>query len=112
MAPIPSSLAAKLKAWVTMDEGLTTDGRIVVCQVCEKKIGCSMKSQLEQHIRSALHKRNKQHNSSRKQVLLTQMQHEPSTSKNIFFRDMCTAMVAANIPWYKVQVIFQCCFIY
>lgn len=40
MAPTGSSLAEKLKAWITLDDMLTTDGKIVVCQVCEKKIGC------------------------------------------------------------------------
>ena len=30
-----------------MDEVFTTDGKIVTCQVCGKKVGCSMKSQLE-----------------------------------------------------------------
>jgi hypothetical protein len=49
MSPVASSLASKLKSWVVMDDAFTTDGKVVICQVCDKKIGCIMKSQLEQH---------------------------------------------------------------
>ncbi|PSN38272.1 hypothetical protein C0J52_16895 [Blattella germanica] len=72
-----------------------------MCQVCNKSIGCSMKSQLAQHLHSALHTNNKNRVSSR-QVLLTQMGQR--NSKNVFFKDMCRAMIAENIPWNKLQV--------
>jgi hypothetical protein len=55
MVPVASSLASKLKLWVAIDDTFPTDGKFVICQVCDKKIGCTMKSQLEQHSRSALH---------------------------------------------------------
>lgn len=103
MPPVASKLSSKLKSWVTIDDSFTTDGAVVLCQACNKKITCSMKSQLEQHVRSALHTRNKALQTSKKQVLLSQMQ-QSSSARNEFFYDMCTAMVAANIPWYKLQV--------
>jgi hypothetical protein len=60
-----------------------------------------MKSQLEQQIRSAVRAKHKQLQCSEKQVLLTQMQQE-SRIRNEFFKDLCDAVVAADIPWYKL----------
>jgi hypothetical protein len=62
-----------------------------------------MKSQLEQQLQSALHTKNMQLSSSKKQVLLTQMQ-QSSTSRHEFFKDMCNWMVSANIPLFKLQM--------
>lgn len=33
----------------------TTDGTVVLCQVCDKKIVCSKKFQLQQHVNTAIH---------------------------------------------------------
>lgn len=104
MAPTASSLSSKLKSWVQIDSAFTTDGKAVFCQVCDKNIGCSMKSQLEQHLQSNLHTRNKERSSSSKQVLLTKMQQQSSSSNSEFYKDMALAMIAANVPWYKLQV--------
>jgi hypothetical protein len=38
MAPIASSLASKFKSWVVIDDTFATDGKVVICQVCDKKI--------------------------------------------------------------------------
>ena len=102
MAPVASSLAAKLRSWITVDNAFTTDGKVVLCQVCDKKVGCTMKSQLEQHTRNAVHNKNKQLRSAKKQTLLTQMQTDSPRSE--FYKELCEAMVAANIPWNKLQV--------
>jgi hypothetical protein len=97
VAPVASSLASKFKSWEAIDDAFTTNGKVVICQVCDKKIGCTMKSQLEQHTRSALHTKHKQLQCSKKQALLTQMQQE-SGIRNEFFKDLYDAMVAADIP--------------
>jgi hypothetical protein len=90
-----SSFASKLKSWVEIDDAFTTDGNVVICEVCDKKIGCTMKSQLEQHIPSAVHTKHKQLQCSKKQVLITKTQQE-SGSRNEFFKDLYNAMVAAD----------------
>jgi hypothetical protein len=59
-----------------------------------------MKSQLEQHNRSAVHTKHNQLQCSKKPVPLTQMQQE-SGLRNEFCKDLCDAMVAAETPWYK-----------
>jgi hypothetical protein len=102
MAPAASFLESKLNMWVKTDDSFTTDGKIIICLACNESIGCSMKSQLEQHVRSPLHTKNKQRSSSKKKVLLTQMQ-QSLTSRNEF-KDMCNWMVSENIPWLKLQV--------
>jgi hypothetical protein len=62
-----------------------------------------MKSQLEQHVRSALHAKSKELSSSKQQVLLAHIQ-QSSASRNKFFKDMCNWMVSVNIPWFKLQM--------
>jgi hypothetical protein len=103
MAPVASSLATKLKAWVVIDDPITTDGKVVICQVCDKKIECTTKSQLEQNTRSAIHIEHKQLQCCKKQVPLTQMQQD-SGIRNEFFKDLCNAVMAADIRWYKLEV--------
>ncbi|KAJ8892927.1 hypothetical protein PR048_005508 [Dryococelus australis] len=53
---VASTLAAKLQLWVSIDDAFTT---VPTCQVCNKKFGCSMKLQLDQHVASAMHTKNK-----------------------------------------------------
>jgi hypothetical protein len=53
------------------------------------------------HLKRSSYK--KQLQGSKNQVLLAQMQQE-SGIRNEFFKDLCSAMVAADIPWYKIQV--------
>ena len=50
-------------------------------KVCDQKVGGTMKSQLEQHTRSAVHNKNKQLRSAKKQTLLTQMQTDSPGSE-------------------------------
>ena len=104
MAPVASSLSSKLKAWISVDSALITDGKTVLCQTCDKRIGCTMKSQIDQHLRSNLHIKYKQRVSSKKQVLLTQLQGRPTSSNSEFYKELCMALVAGNIPWNKLQV--------
>jgi len=49
------------KHWIdpynrTNDTVFTTDGDIVYCQVCDKKITCNKKSQVTQHVLTTFHK--------------------------------------------------------
>lgn len=55
-----STVPTLIKTWIalynTTDETIfTTDGAVVFCQLCEKKIVCSKKFQLQQHADTALH---------------------------------------------------------
>jgi len=57
---VPTLIKKKSKNWIalynTTDETIfTTDGAVVFCQLCDKKIVCSKKFQLQQHVDTALH---------------------------------------------------------
>jgi hypothetical protein len=60
----------------------TTNGKVVICQVCDKKTGCSLKLKLEQHTWSAPHTKNKPLQCSKNQVFLAQMQQESGIRTN------------------------------
>ena len=61
-----------------------------------------MKSQLAQHLKTALHLRNLERYTARpeRQLLLGEVQ---ATGRKEFFVDMCEAFLAADIPWRKLD---------
>ncbi|KAF0748382.1 Uncharacterized protein FWK35_00032412 [Aphis craccivora] len=53
MPPIKNT---RINVWINEYPGtFTTDGMVVYCQICEKKVPCSKKFQIVQHIRTATH---------------------------------------------------------
>ncbi|KAI1703573.1 hypothetical protein DdX_01128 [Ditylenchus destructor] len=93
-----------IRDWIKpFPEGIyTTDGKIIFCQPCEKKIQCSIKSHLTQHNESDKHSENFerfQKTATRQQFLAF------SQTENVdpFSKDLCNALVGANIPFYKVN---------
>lgn len=94
------------KQWIdpynkTNDTVFTTDGDIVYCQVCDKKITCNKKSQVTQHVLTTFHKdaliRKKNTN---KQLFLKDVKPEENNSFN---KDLCLSLISANIPWAKLK---------
>ncbi|KAJ9579195.1 hypothetical protein L9F63_024696, partial [Diploptera punctata] len=77
MAPAASKLSSKLKSWVKIDDSFTIDGDVVLCQACNNQIGCSMISQLEQHVRSALHAKTKDYKHLKKKEQLPNVKLPP-----------------------------------
>lgn len=103
-----SSVSTLLKQWIALcnktDQIIfTTDGVVVFCQLCNKQIVCNKKFQLQQHIDTILHKNglNRRVNENNKQLFL--LDAKPKTG-NIFNEDLCLTLVAANIPWNKLQI--------
>ncbi|KAI1693873.1 hypothetical protein DdX_20417 [Ditylenchus destructor] len=93
-----------IRDWIKpFPEGIyTTDGKIIFCQPCGKKIQCSIKSHLTQHNESDKHSENFerfQKTATRQQFLAF------SQTENVdpFSKDLCNALVGANIPFYKVN---------
>ncbi|KAF0760196.1 DUF659 domain-containing protein [Aphis craccivora] len=82
-------------------EVFTSDGTVIYCQLCDRKIPCIKKSQLVQHVETNVHQNGiKRKSNSSKQVFFS----EATTSKvNTFNQDLCLSLVAANIPWKKLQ---------
>ncbi|KAL4085190.1 hypothetical protein QTP88_023810 [Uroleucon formosanum] len=73
------------------------------CQLCDKKIACTKKFQIQQHVDTALHKSalNRRANDNKKQLFV--LDAKPK-SGNIFNEDLCSALIVANIPWNKLQI--------
>jgi len=77
----------------------------IFCQACDKNIKCTKKSQVTQHAHTAVHKnglRRKLSTSSKQLFLLEATPNQKNY--NDFNKDLCLALVTANIPWYKMQV--------
>ena len=97
----------KLNNWLTciQDNYVVVDGESVYCKACDKEIKCERKSQVKQHVHTAVHKRNV--DECNRAIVTTDnsdndsdAQNRPSSSKtNNFYADMCQAMVAVNMPW-------------
>lgn len=67
-------------------------------QPCKSTYEFGIKSQLQQHLKTALHIKNLERFSARpeRQLLLNEVQ---GNGKTEFFTDMCEAFLAADIPW-------------
>jgi hypothetical protein len=97
-----SNIQTLIKQWISLynktDHTIfTTDGSIVFCQLCDKKIVCTKKFQIQQHVDTALHKSalNRKANDNKKQLFV--LDAKPK-SGNIFNEDLCSALIVANIP--------------
>uniref|UniRef100_A0A2S2PMY2 DUF659 domain-containing protein n=1 Tax=Schizaphis graminum TaxID=13262 RepID=A0A2S2PMY2_SCHGA len=109
MPKISSSLKSLFAQWISsynnQQKIFMTDGATIFCQVCDRNIPCTKKSQLTQHIHTAVHKNGlkRKLNTSSKQLFLSEATPNENNLNN-FNKDLCLALVAANIPWYKMQV--------
>lgn len=108
MPKIRNSVPTLLKNWIafynkTDHTIFTTDGSVVFCQLCDKKIVCTKKFQLQQHVDTALHGSavKRRANENKKQLFVLDAK---SKSGNIFNEDLCSALIQANIPWNKLQI--------
>lgn len=85
MSPIKNT---RIHVWINEYPGtFTTDGMVVCSQVYEKKVPCSKKFQIVQHIRTATHiatseKKSKTTYTSGSQALISQPRTDSMTRKN------------------------------
>lgn len=113
MPKTSSSLKSLLAQWISSYNNqqniFTTDGATIFCQVCDKNIPCTKKSQVTQHVHTNVHINGlkRKLNTSTKQLFLSEATPKENDLKD-FNKDLCLALVAANIPCYKMQFyIFQ-----
>uniref|UniRef100_T1HWV1 Uncharacterized protein n=1 Tax=Rhodnius prolixus TaxID=13249 RepID=T1HWV1_RHOPR len=68
---------------------------------CDKRVSCSQRSQVTQHIATGSHIENKNRKKERTsyQAFLT----SPSSSKSTLSTDLCRALVRADIPFHKLK---------
>jgi len=78
-----------------------TDGVALMCKVCDKNISSGRKSQVDQHVKTALHKeRLKNFASMTQQLFLSEMNAEKP--KEEFNHELAKAFLAADIPLWKL----------
>ena len=90
-----------LKQWIQEcgNSDYSSDGKVIFCQPCGKQIKCFKKFQLT-HKSSHIAATKRVHPSTSKQTFLTQ--NVSSFESNVFFLDLCQALISANIPWNKL----------
>ncbi|XP_073994052.1 uncharacterized protein isoform X2 [Rhodnius prolixus] len=78
-----------------------SDGVILYCTACDKRVSCSQRSRVTQHIATGSHIENKNRKKERTsyQAFLT----SPSSSKSTLSTDLCRALVRADIPFHKLK---------
>lgn len=84
------------------NQSLSTDGKVLYCSACEKSVSAEQRFLISQHVSTTKHK----FNVSRKNKFKQQFLSEASTSgsqSNIFSKDLCHAMMSADIPLWKVN---------
>lgn len=96
------SLAVKLRKWIEGHDSLTTDGEIIFCKACDLKINASRSHHVKQHLETPSHLgKLKRKCAVPKQTLLKGTCEKLSADS--FKRELCEAMIAANIPWFKLN---------
>lgn len=112
MGKVKKTTSEKLNGFVTsFGKGLfTTDGKILMCKVCEKFVTADRHSQVQQHVETSKHKdlakRRLAKTNPQTQSLLTAKGNELPTAigkQSQFNVDLCAALVAADIPLYKLE---------
>ncbi|KAJ4432037.1 hypothetical protein ANN_20651 [Periplaneta americana] len=97
------NLKSKLTSYISefKEDGLSTDNKILFCNLCQCAVSSTQKFLVEQHITTSKHQANKQLNSKQRQLFLTQ----PTTSnvRSEFNIDLCRSLISADIPLYKLK---------
>ncbi|KAJ4431244.1 hypothetical protein ANN_19841 [Periplaneta americana] len=83
------NLKSKLTSYISefKEDGLSTDKKILFCNLCQCAVSSTQKFLVQQHITTSKHQANKQLNSKQRQLFLTQ----PTTSN--LFNDVASAIV-------------------
>lgn len=110
--------AKKVHCYVRDHPGVfRTDGAVLFCNFCETYVSCDRKSQVTQHLETSKHIENSKLKSNKDQVsqqLIKKSFGQTRTNHqelNEFNKDICTFMVANDIPLWKLQnPEFKCFF--
>lgn len=79
----------------------STDGQILFCLMCNSNVTATKKFQVDQHLKTAKHLKNAE---LKKPIQTLLTQNLGATSKvSEFNKDLCEALVSANIPVHKLK---------
>lgn len=105
MPPTKVSQSAALRKYVNEfgNNIFSEDGKVLFCLVCEKSVSANKKFDVVQHINTVRHKDRVKKKSTLNQQLITRKVGEASSSSDEFSKDLCLALVSANIPLWKLN---------
>jgi hypothetical protein len=88
----------------------STDGKILFCKACEKSVNGSRTYLVEQHLNTIKHKENvkRKGNVGSQSLLFSSPQNQQMP---IYSQDLCDALVAADIPLWKLKNPILCKFL-
>ncbi|XP_025407451.1 CGG triplet repeat-binding protein 1-like [Sipha flava] len=98
------SLARRLRSYVQEfgSDTFSHDSSILFCKYCEIKVNCEKKFNVTQHLKTDKHtkavKRKQEESVISQQKFLTH-----SSKKSCFNKDLCQALLSANIPLNKLS---------
>lgn len=100
MPKVKVSLSSQLNNYVSEfgPEVFSTDGKILYCKICDIKCGSAKRFNVTQHLATGKHLKlvaQKQKNANIKKA---QQHFLTDSKKSCFNKDLCSAMLSANIP--------------
>ncbi|KAL4112236.1 hypothetical protein QTP88_016061 [Uroleucon formosanum] len=105
MPKTKSNLGSSITRWIesyNRDKTVfTTSGLVIYCQVCDRQVRCNKKFQITQHVTTEFHLKCLKKSSNNSKQMLMGDEIKPKTSS--FNEDLCLSLIAANIPWFKLQ---------
>lgn len=110
MPPVKTSLSNQLRVYVRENEDvLSTDGQVLFCVACERRITADTRFQVTQHLKTAKHLKNVSLKKSAKQCILKVNPSNEATCSTSgpqisnFNMELCEAFTSADIPLFKLE---------
>ncbi|KAB0805292.1 hypothetical protein PPYR_02262 [Photinus pyralis] len=99
---MPKNIETSIRIWLKDNPHLKLhEGDKIFCRICNKIFSCKKKFHIIQHENTNAHKRFVAKGAVVQPQISESLTNVPARST--FFMDLCTAMVAANIPWFKID---------
>ena len=107
MPKISASSRSKLKEYVTLfgSEIFSTDGKVLLCKICEREVKADKKFLVVQHVKGAKHTALVEKKAQVASSSVSQLKPflEAAGKQSQFTLDLCDAFVSADIPLYKLD---------
>ncbi|XP_022166130.1 uncharacterized protein LOC111041895 [Myzus persicae] len=104
MPKIKPTISTVVKNYVLEfgEDVFSCDESVLFCKLCETKVSAERRYTVTHHIETAKHKRavNRKNNTK---TSTSQLQVTSFSKKSTFNKDLCKAMLSANIPLHKIN---------
>ena len=107
MPKVKSTKSERLEAYVKSfgSEIFSTDGKVLLCRICERPVSAEKKFLVSQHVNGARHKASwdKKNQSNSASVVQLAPFIEASGKQSQFSLELCDALLSADIPLHKLD---------